>query len=229
MPGHGPPKRFRDVPDDPSLADPLPRSPLPLLERWIREAHEGRVQRNPGALVLATLDSNGALSARVVLCRGYDAERGFVVFFSNRNSRKGRALDENPRAAAVFHWDALQRQVRIEGRVGISPAAETDAYFSSRARPVQIAAWASQQSEPIASREAFLTRLAAEEQRFDAQGSGAVPRPPHWTGYRLSFERVECWVGAEGRAHDRALWTRELSEDTHGMAGGDWKVARLQP
>ena len=221
--------RYRDIPDDPSLADPLPGSPLLLLDQWIREAHERRVQPNPGSMTLATLGADGALSARVVLCRGYDAERGFVLFFSNSRSRKGRALHENPRAAAVFHWDALQRQVRIEGRIGQSPDAETEGYFSSRARPVQIGLWASEQSEPVASREAFLERLAAEERRFEERGASEIPRPPHWLGYRLFFERIELWVGADGRAHDRALWVRELKEVGDGFAGGNWSVSRLQP
>lgn len=217
---------YRDIPDDPSLSDPLPESPLPLLDRWIGEAHEQHVQRNPGAMTLATVGTDGSLSARVVLCRGYDVERGFVVFFTNSNSRKGRVLRENPRAAAVFHWDSLQRQVRIEGRVGPSPEAESETYFHSRAQPVQVAAWASNQSEPIASRAAFLERLAAEERRF---GEREVPRPPQWNGYRLFIERIELWVGAEGRAHDRALWSRELRTSEGSFLGGDWTVARLQP
>ena len=217
---------YRDISDDPSLSDPLPESPLPLLERWIGEAHEQRGQRNPGAMTLATVGGDGSISARVVLCRGYDPKQGFVVFFTNSNSRKGRALRENPRAAAVFHWDALQRQVRIEGRIGPSPEPESEAYFSSRARPAQFAAWASNQSEPIASRAAFLERLAAEERRF---GEREVPRPPHWIGYRLFIERIELWVGAEGRAHDRAFWSRELNASGDGFLGGDWTVARLQP
>ena len=220
---------YRDVPDDPSLADPLPDSPLPLLERWISEAYEQRVQRNPGAMTLATVDPAGVLSARVVLCRGYDAKRGFVVFFTNSKSRKARALHGNSRAAAVFHWDALQRQVRIEGSVGPSPEQEFDGYFSSRARPVQIAAWASNQSEPVASREAFLEQLKAAERRFGEEGSAEVPQPPDWAGYRLFFERIEFWVGAEGRAHDRALFRRELIARGDGFDGGEWTVARLQP
>ncbi len=221
--------RYRDVPDDPSLADPLPDSPLLLLERWISEAHKQRVQRNPGAMTLATVDAAGALSARVVLCRGYDAERGFVVFFTNSKSRKGRALQENSSAAAVFHWDALQRQVRIEGVVGPSPEHEFDSYFSTRARPVQIAAWASKQSEPVASREAFLGQLLATERRFEEAAAEKVPHPPDWAGYRLFFERIEFWVGAEGRAHDRALFSRELHAQGDGFDGGKWTVARLQP
>ncbi len=221
--------RYRDVPEDPSLADPLPDSPLPLLSRWISEAYDQRVQRNPGSMTLATIDAAGVLSARVVLCRGYDASRGFVVFFTNRKSRKGRALQGNRRAAAVFHWDELQRQVRIEGSVGPSPEDEFDGYFSARARPVQIAAWASHQSEPIASRETFLEQLKAAEQRFGEEGTEQIPHPPDWAGYRLFFERIEFWVGAEGRAHDRALFCRELSARGDGFDGGEWTVARLQP
>ena len=221
--------RYRDVPDDASLADPLPDSPLPLLSRWIGEAHEQRVQRNPGAMTLATVDAAGVLSARVVLCRGYDAVRGFVVFFTNSRSRKGRSLREHNRAAAVFHWDSLQRQVRIEGLVGPSPEHEFDGYFSARARPVQIAAWASNQSEPIASRETFLEQLKATERRFAESGSEEIPHPPDWAGYRLFFERIEFWVGAEGRAHDRALFCRQLIARGDAFDTGEWTVTRLQP
>ncbi|UCE85529.1 MAG: pyridoxamine 5'-phosphate oxidase [Deltaproteobacteria bacterium] len=227
MSGSGP-TLFARAPEDASLADPLPAAPLDLLQRWLDEARERGAQRNPTAMTVATRDRDGALSARVVLCRGYDAEQGFLVFYTNRQSRKGEHLAHHAHAAAVLHWDALGRQVRIEGPIRRSPDAESDAYFASRPRAAQIAAWASDQSQPIASRAALLERLHAAERRFGAEGA-PVPRPPHWGGYRLHIERIELWVGADGRAHDRALWTRALAPAGEGFAGGSWSVTRLQP
>jgi pyridoxamine 5'-phosphate oxidase len=220
---------FQDLPRDPSLKDPLPPSPLGLLARWLEEAQSGRVQRNPWAMTLATVDSDGRPAARVVLCRGYEFEQGFLVFYTNRRSRKGKALVRNPYASAVFHWDSLERQVRIEGPIVESPDSESDRYFASRPRPAQISAWASDQSEPIASRDALLERLAQTEARLGATGEAPVPRPPHWGGYRLFIESVELWVGAQGRAHDRALWTRDLRPVGEVFASGNWSVVRLQP
>jgi pyridoxamine 5'-phosphate oxidase len=218
---------FQDIPADPSLQDPLPASPLGLLRRWLDEAQAKRVQKNPTAMTLATVETDGRPAARVVLCRSYDAEQGYLVFYTNRKSRKGLALADTPYAAAVFHWDALERQVRVEGPVVESPDSESDRYFASRPRPAQISAWASEQSQPIASRREFLARLAEAEARFG--GAGPVARPPHWGGYRVFIERIELWVGAEGRAHDRALWRRELDAVEHGIHGGEWAVTRLQP
>jgi pyridoxamine 5'-phosphate oxidase len=220
---------FADVPDDPSLADPLPASPLALLGRWIDEARRGRVQRNPTAMTLATLGPEGDLSARVVLCRHYEPEQGYVVFYSNRESRKGDALAANPRAAAVLHWDALQRQVRLEGPVLPSPDAESDAYWESRERAAQIAAAASDQSRSVPSRQAMLERLREAEVRLGGADGPPVPRPPHWGGYRLWIAHAELWVGADGRAHDRALWSRGLEPAGDGLRGGPWQRMRLQP
>ncbi len=209
---------FEDLPRDPSLADPLPPSPFDVLSRWLDEARAERPQRNPTAMALATVDESGRPSLRVVLCRGVDPETGSFVFYTNRQSRKGRDLESRPRAAATFHWDAWERQVRIEGDVSPIPDAESDAYFAGRPRPAQLSAWASDQSAPIASREALLEKLAAIEARFS--GDRDVPRPPHWGGYRLTARRIELWVGSAGRAHDRALWAR---------ASRTWTVSRLQP
>jgi len=218
---------FEELPTDPSLADPMPPSPLPLLERWLAEARARRVQRNPTAMVLATADADGTPSARVVLCRGFDPERGFLVFYSNRESAKGADLSARPRAAAVFHWDALERQARVAGPVGLSPDAESDAYFAGRPRLSQLAAWASEQSRSVASRRELLELLDRSARRFEGE---PVPRPPFWGGYRLHAERVELWVGSRGRAHDRGLWTRELRDDgAGGLRGGPWSVRRLQP
>lgn len=220
---------FEEVPKDPSLADPLPKEPLALLGRWLDEARSQAVQRNPGAMALATADADGRPSLRTVLCRGFDAETGFVVFYTNRRSQKGRELAARPRAAAQFHWDALQRQARLEGPVVPSPDEESDAYFAGRPRLAQIAAWASDQSEPLASRQALLERLARTAERFGGAAGPSLPRPLHWGGYRLFAERIELWVGAEGRAHDRARWERSLEPEGEGFVGGPWSVTRLQP
>ena len=220
---------FEEVPKDPSLADPLPEEPLALLGRWLEGARSQAVQRNPGAMALATADANGRPSLRTVLCRGFDPKAGFVVFYTNRRSQKGRELAAQPRAAAQFHWDALQRQARLEGPVAPSPDEESDAYFAGRPRPSQIAAWASDQSEPLASRRALLDRLAETAERFGGDAGAPIPRPPHWGGYRLFLERVELWVGSEGRAHDRARWQRVLRPEGRGFVGGPWSLTRLQP
>ncbi|MGH0036437.1 MAG: pyridoxamine 5'-phosphate oxidase [Myxococcota bacterium] len=220
---------FEDIPSDPSLADPLPPSPFAIVGRWLDEARAQRVQRNPNAMSLATVCALGRPSLRVVLCRGFEPEPGYVVFYTDRSSQKGRALADRPAAAASFHWDALQRQVRIEGPVVHSPDAESDAYFAGRPRPSQIAAWSSRQSAPLASREAFLEKLRITEERFEREAPEAIPRPPSWGGYRLFAERVELWVGSLGRAHDRALWTRSLEREGEGFRGGEWSVGRLQP
>lgn len=211
---------------DTSLSDPLDPDPAPLLQRWLDQAIQGRVQVNPTAMSVATVDPDGRASLRMVICRGFDLERGVFVFYTDRNSRKGAALRTHPSAAGMFHWDALGRQVRIEGPVTLLPDAESDAYFQSRPREAQIAAWSSNQSEPIESRAALEERLQRNAERF---GAGEIPRPPQWGGYRLWAERVELWVGQPGRVHDRALWTRELVRSGEDWTGAPWRVVRLQP
>jgi pyridoxamine 5'-phosphate oxidase len=221
---------FEDLPRDASLADPLPESPLPLLARWLAEARDGAGMRNPTAMTVATVNASGEPRARVVLSRGYDAERGELTFYTNRRSAKGRELAARPRASAVFYWDALSRQARIAGPVRQATDAVSDAYFAGRPRPSQIAAWASDQSEPLESREVLLARLAETAERFGGLEAGdPVPRPPHWGGYVLAAERVELWVGSEGRAHDRALWRRAPANSAASARPARWSVARLQP
>jgi pyridoxamine 5'-phosphate oxidase len=164
---------------------------------------------------------------------------GYLVFFTNYLSRKGRQLAENPRAAAVIHWDALHRQVRIEGPVVQAPPADSDAYFASRPWQSRVGAWASEQSAPVGSRDALEKAVAVTAKRFgvpDPSQAGnevqefAIPRPPHWGGYRLWADSVELWVEGEGRIHDRARWTRELTPQADGFFGvGRWNATRLQP
>src|SRR5690242_8391262 len=161
--------------------------PMTLAAQWLHEAvHAGVAQ--PEAMCVATATPAGAPSARMVLLRGID-ERG-AVFYSNSESRKGRELAANPRAAGVLFWEPLGRQVRFEGRVEPVSEEESDAYFASRPRPSAIGAWASDQSRPIASRDALLARYAETVERF---GEGPIPRPPHWHGYRIVPDAVELW------------------------------------
>ena len=220
---------FQDIPSDPSLADPLPNEPFGIVGRWFTEAEQRADRRNPLAMSVATVDAEGRPSARMVLCRGFERDPGFIVFYTNWESSKGRELAAHPYAAAVFHWDSAQRQIRIQGPVVVSPDIESEAYFSNRPRPAQIAAWASDQSQPIASRTALLDRLAQFEEKFGTGSGPPIPRPSNWGGYRIFCESVELWVGAEGRAHDRGLWTRTLTRSGDGYTGVEWTVTRLQP
>ena len=172
-------------------------------------------QVDTAPVTLATADARGRPSARMVLLRGADP-RGFA-FFTNYNSRKGRELHENPFAALCIHWVALDEQIRIEGSVERLPDAESDAYFASRPRGSQLGAWASDQSQPLASREALEENYRAIERRFEGQD---VQRPPFWGGFRLVPGRIEFWYGRPDRLHDRVLYTRD---------GTRWRIERLNP
>lgn len=171
----------------------------------------------PTAMSLATADLDGRVSVRTVLLKAHD-ERGFV-FYTNGRSRKGREIATHPQAALLFHWKTLrnQIQVRIEGRVETVSQAEADAYFASRPRGSQIGAWASDQSETLSSRAQFEARIDEAERRFGGQ---TVPRPEHWTGYRVVPDRIEFWYGAEFRLHERFCY--EVIE-------GQWRKRMLYP
>lgn len=214
------------------LPDVLPTNPMDTAIRWFADARAGAVQPNPDAMVLASVGTDGKPSARVVLCRHVDAN-GYVVFYTNYESRKGRELTQHPRAAGVVHWDTMHRQIRFEGAVVRSPASESDAYFARRALASRIGAWGSKQSQPLASREALAMQVAHAAQRFgiapDAQ-QGEVPRPPHWGGFRLWLDAVELWVEGPGRIHDRAVWRRELRlRDQISYDATAWSGTRLNP
>jgi pyridoxamine 5'-phosphate oxidase len=222
------------------LPDPLPQDPLAMVSRWLQEAWAARSQPNANAMVLATSSRAGRPSARVVLCKDIVSPPGFVLFYTNYLSAKGRQLKGNPRAAAVMHWDALHRQVRIEGPVRRAPGADSDRYFAARAWQSRIGAWASLQSAPIASRAQLLASVKEAARRFDAPTPGSpgaddslkitIPRPPHWGGYRLWAESVELWVEGAARVHDRARWTRKLKKSADGtFTPGPWSATRLQP
>jgi pyridoxamine 5'-phosphate oxidase len=223
-----------------TLPDPLPANPLPLAAQWLAQARLDASQPNPNAMVLATVDERGHPSARVVLCKEIALQPGFILFYTNYHSRKGRELAANRRAAVVFHWDHRHRQVRAEGQVEPLSDSENDSYFCSRPWQSRLGAWASDQSEPVESRAALERRVAEMAQRFGIpyEGPGspepdnvnaALPRPPHWGGFRLYLDAVELWVEGEFRIHDRARWTRILPARLDAAAGVAWSVTRLQP
>jgi pyridoxamine 5'-phosphate oxidase len=188
--------------------------PVAVFVAWQQEAVT-RGAPMPDAFALATSTPDGRPSVRIVLFKGID--RGALRLVTNYRSRKGEELATNPYAALVFHWPLLERQVRMEGRVERAPAAESDAYFATRDRESQLGAWASQQSQPVASR----TELMAELERTRARFQGRdVERPPHWGVLRFVPERVELWLGGSHRLHDRFAYQR---------AGDGWQVERLAP
>lgn len=193
-----------------------PIDPVPVCEQWFAEAWERSGLPNPNAMMLATVSPDGLPSARTVLLKGFDS-RG-AVFYTNSESRKGDELNATGRAAVLFHWDTMERQIRIEGEVSRVSDEESDAYFASRRRESRIGAWASLQSRPCASREELDTACREQEKRFEGQD---VPRPPHWFGYRIALEHIELWQGGDARLHDRVVY--DHGED------GSWTVRRLWP
>jgi len=191
-----------------------PGSPLPLLQRWLRDAlRHGFVE--PNAMSLATVDALGRPRARMVLLKRAD-ERGFT-FYSNLRSAKSRELAARPHAALVLWWPELHRQVRVEGRVSLVSTAESDAYFATRPRGAQLGAWASPQSRVVPSRAALERNLAAARARFEGR---EVPRPAHWGGFRLVPRTIEFWQGRPDRMHDRLRYVRTDRR---------WQRARLAP
>jgi pyridoxamine 5'-phosphate oxidase len=207
---------------DPSLSGKLPAlreesagpDPLALFRAWFAEAQAARLPM-PEAMALATATADGRPAARMVLLRGLD-ERGFV-FFTNYHSRKGAELAANPRAALLFYWAALERQVRVEGRVEAVGADESDAYFRTRPRGSRVGAWASPQSEVIPDRGFLEERARAFSERYPGE---EVPRPPNWGGLRVVPEVIEFWQGQPDRLHDRLRYRRE---------GPGWVRERLAP
>lgn len=182
---------------------------------WQRDAALSSGQRNPNAMTLCTVGPDGTPQGRVVLLKGWD-ERG-LRFYTNRESEKGRALAGRARAEAVFHWDALGRQLRVRGGVDPQDREETAAYFHSRPRASRLAAWASEQSRPVSGREEMERRLAEAEARFSGRD---VDVPPAWCGYRLKPDRFEFWQEGAARFHDRIVYT---------AADGAWTAGRLFP
>ena len=191
----------------------MPDDPMALFEQWQQDASTAGLA-DPTGVVVATVQPDGSIRQRFVLLKGVSV-RSFV-FFTNYNSDKAVALADNDRASMLFPWDELDRQVSVSGRVEKIAETESDAYFAARPRASQIAAWTSQQSQPIASRSVLEHQYQETLRRFDGSD---VPRPPHWGGFRLVPERIEFWQGGEDRLHDRFVYQ---------YADG-WGRSRLQP
>lgn len=198
------------------LESEAPADPIALFRDWFETAVDADIG-DPNAMTLATADPDGTPHARIVLLKGYD-ERGFC-FFTNYTSPKAEQLDANPRAALVFFWHDLERQVRVHGAVERTSAAESDAYFEMRPRDSRVGAHASPQSQVLDSRDALEARLAEEVERYGE--SGDVPRPAHWGGFRLVPASIEFWQGRPARLHDRLRYVCG--------ADGSWRRERLAP
>lgn len=203
-------------PDRSLEPEDLHADPFRQFELWFGDARERSGLRDPNAMCLSTVGEDGMPQGRMVLLKEADG-RGFV-FYTNLGSAKGRALAANPRAALTFHWDRLGRQVRVEGAVEPVDPADADAYFASRARQSRLGAWASRQSEPLSSRRELEERLGELDARWPGE---EIPRPPHWSGFRLVPRTVEFWQDRPGRLHDRFVYRR-------GSDGG-WVTQRLNP
>jgi pyridoxamine 5'-phosphate oxidase len=188
--------------------------PFALFDEWLAEARLSE-PNDPEAMAVATVDGDGRPSVRMVLLKGH-GPNGFV-FYTNQQSRKGSELAGNPNAALLFHWKSLRRQIRIEGAVTPVETAEADAYFATRSRDSQLGAWASDQSRPLSDRATFETRYQEMRERFDG---GDVPRPPHWSGYRVTPDRIEFWNDRAHRLHERRLFVRD---------GAGWREGLLYP
>lgn len=201
----------------------------------------GKIQRNPNSFTVTTVDAESNPSARVVLCKEFVPDPGYFVFYTNYNSRKVKEIEQCAKVAAVFHWDALGRQIRIEGLAVRSPETESDDYFETREWRSQLGAWASDQSETVESREALLAQLkeravqlglslSDDLQTLTGNDQPKIDRPPHWGGIRVWASVIELWIEGRGRIHDRGEWRRELVRTSdHAFSTTPWGGVRLQP
>lgn len=223
------------------LPDTLPTDPMHWADAWIKEAAAAQVQRNPNSMTLVTVADNGQASARIVLCKSFVPDPGYLVFYTNYRSRKAMEIEHENRVSALFHWDAMGRQIRIEGLAVRSPETESDAYFESRDWGSKLGAWGSDQSAKIESRDALVQQIRSRAREIGIplgettttlrhENRARIERPPHWGGYRLWVSAIELWMEGADRIHDRALWTRDLvrrSEESFSVS--PWAGTRLQP
>ena len=224
-----------------TLPDELPDNPMDWAEAWLQEATRQSVQRNPNSMTFVSVAEDGKPSARVVLCKSFVADPGYVVFYTNYNSRKVAELRSHADVAATFHWDSLGRQIRIEGIAVFSPESESDNYFATRDWGSQIGAWGSDQSAPLESRQALREQvrdrarsmgvnMSDDLQSIDGDQMTLVARPTHWGGVRIWPTYIELWIEGTDRIHDRAGWSRILSPaGDHDFDVSPWTGSRLQP
>jgi pyridoxamine 5'-phosphate oxidase len=210
-------------------------------DAWLKEATAAEVQRNPNSMAIVSVGADSRPSARVVLCKEFVPDPGYLVFYTNYRSKKSLEFAANPHAAALMHWDALGRQIRIEGTVVRSPEEESDAYFASRDRGSQLGAWGSDQSEPIESHAALIgqvrqraadlgLQLGPDMQPLAGDEDPVIARPPHWGGFRLWATTIELWIEGKSRIHDRACWQRDIVRASeHVFSTTPWTGRRIQP
>jgi pyridoxamine 5'-phosphate oxidase len=223
------------------LPDELPPDPMHWADAWLKEATAAKVQRNPNSMTLVSVGNAGQPTARVVLCKEFVPDPGYLVFYTNYKSQKAQQIDQHPQSAALFHWDALGRQIRIEGLTIRSPEEESDAYFATRDWGSQLGAWGSDQSDVIASKDELVAQikergaalglsLDGDTQTLAGDDIPKIERPPHWGGFRLWATDIELWIEGRDRIHDRARWSRELvrSSEQH-FSASPWSGSRLQP
>jgi pyridoxamine 5'-phosphate oxidase len=219
----------------------LPGDPMRWAKAWLDEAVQKAVQRNPNSMTAITVGDDGRPAGRMVLCKELVADPGYLVFYTNYKSDKARQIESNNNVALLFHWDGFGRQVRMEGVAVRSPAEESDAYFESRDWGSQLGAWGSDQSAPLESRAALIAQVgrravklgvkaAKNLKSITADERPAIPRPPHWGGYRVWPRRIELWIEGTDRIHDRARWERTLEHGADDeFTAGEWTGMRLQP
>ncbi|MEC8956441.1 MAG: pyridoxal 5'-phosphate synthase [Pseudomonadota bacterium] len=223
-----------------ALPKVLPNNPMHIAKAWFDEACENRLQPNPNAMTLATINKNSSPSARIVLCKSFVPDPGYILLFTNYESDKGQEIKNNANSSVVFHWDHTGQQIRIKGISILSSTEESDAYFASRNIGSQLSAWGSNQSQPISSREALIEQMQKKAHEYgidikkgdidgDQKTTSPISRPPHWGGIRIWASDIELWIHGEDRIHDRALWKRKLTPEDNSFSPSEWIGTRLQP